>query len=123
MSEHTHQQLREPDVDSNAARNGATTVAMCFIALPMWMVFSGWVVVLGMRAGPLNLVGTAVVVLFGGFGIAYLAALAAVPIGWFAHRWFWQSPIPVNRMAAAMALILDVTVSGWILVIVLNSNP
>ena len=95
---------------------------MCFIVFPLWMAFLGWVIVLGVRNGPLNLIGTAIVVLFGGVGIAYLAALAAVPIGWFAHRWFWQSPIPVNRMAAAMALILDGTVLGWILVVVLDSN-
>ena len=82
------------------------------------LMFLGWLAILEMR-DPVALV---VVLWCGGVGIVCFAVVVAVPIGWFAHRWFWQSPIPVNRMAAAMALIVDGTVFGWILVIVLDSN-
>ena len=110
------------EVESKEAFHEAITVAMCYIGWPIWIAFLGCLVVIQMSAGAVNLVGTALILFFGSLGIAYLAAVVAVPVGWFAHRWFWQSRIPVNRMAAVMALIMDGVIIGWIMAIVLNPS-
>lgn len=51
-----------------------------------------------------------------GISAVALTVYASLWCGWLAHEWLWRSSIPATWMAIALALIVDLTVFGWLLV-------
>ena len=129
MDEWHYQQLRElglehevddqGTLESNEARREAISIAWRIVLWPMPAVFAGLAILIQVQfvAFPSDMLALLML-------LAITTSLGAVftarVCGWLAHRIFWGSSIPVRRMAIAFALICDVTLFGWFLVVLLT---
>jgi len=53
--------------------------------------------------------------------VAGFIILQGTAIGWFAHWYFSNSSIRVERMAIVIAALFDVSIVGWTIVMMLSS--
>ena len=129
MDEWHYQQLRElglehevddqGTLESNEAHREAILIAWRIVLWPMLAVFAGLAFLILFQFVALPSVMLILLMLLV-ITTSLVAVFAARVCGWLAHRLFWGSSIPVRRMAIAFALICDVTLFGWFLVVLLT---
>ena len=129
MDEWHYQQLRElglehevddqGTLESNEAHREATSIASRIVLCPTVVVSAGPAILILIQFVALPSVMLILLMLLV-ITTSLVAVFAARVCGWLAHRLFWGSSIPVRRMAIAFALIYDMTLFGWILVVLLT---
>ena len=129
MDEWHYQQLREigleyevddeGTLESNEARREAIRIARNIVLGPTLaasVVLASWI--LPQFSANMHVMFGLLICL--GITFPFCVGFAATACGWLAHRIFWGSSIPVSRMAIAFALIYDLTLFGWFLVVLLT---
>ncbi len=98
---------REAARESGIAEQMAVRVAIDTIAWPCAAIILLWILTVP-DAGVLHLTAFLLIPTIG-------SLLAGSIVGWVAHRLFWRrSPLPLNYIVIAMALIVDLMLFGWL---------
>src|SRR5262245_26640601 len=116
MDEQISQRCRELVFDerrfqSQQVQRAAIVTAMNLIGWPALVLLIARIAAAPLEQPVLGLLCGIIVV-------AIMTVTVGASIGWLAHRLFWGTTIPVNRMAVAMAILFDVTIFGWVLIII-----
>lgn len=125
MDEQIYQQCREIGIEiddegtfeSNEARRVATSIAIRLIGWPAAITFPIWAALIAWFLEMLIQGSLIFGLLCGPFIVIMVTYGSGISIGWIAHRICWRTTIPVNRVAIAMAILFDLAMFGWLVVI------
>ena len=114
-------ELRKRDPDFHGQPHPATlklATRICFAGLvPPLIIVAAWKFATVEQYGALTKRMVIFICATAGFALMYAPLGAAC--GFLAHRLCRASSIPERRMAVALALLVDVTVFGWLLCLLL----
>ncbi|HEY4261742.1 MAG TPA: hypothetical protein VGM98_16345 [Schlesneria sp.] len=101
---------REAARESGIAEQMAVNVAINIIAWPCAAAILVWVLI-DPDAGVMHLIAFLSLLTIG-------SLIAGSIVGWVAHHLFWRrSPLPLNYIVMAMALIVDLMLFGWVQIV------